>query len=630
MILQALNRYYDVLAADPESGIPPYGYSIANVSFALNLSEEGELLDIFRLYEKVERGKNKKIVEVPRRMIVPAHGKRSSGISANFLCDSSAYVLGISDKDEKKPGYTIDRFEAFRAWNIELLSRADCVEARAVITFLEHFDPQHSREHPVVAGQVESILSETGNLVFKLEGRKGYVHEAEDIRRVWGAYKADPGDAETGQCLVTGEIAPIARIHGSLKGVVGAQSSGATLVGFNAPAYESYNRTKGQGLNSPTSERAAFAYTTVLNFLLSRDNDYANIRIGDTTIVYWAESTDPAYQATVSFLLNPALQDQEKEETQTAPRDKTGDLRLHEIAQRVRMAAYLDAGKLLEGIDETTRFYVLGLAPNAARVSVRFFHTDSFQKVVKKILMHYQDLQIEKEFENQPTYIPLWQLLRETVSQKASSPQVSPLLGGAVMRAIFSGGPYPAAFYTAILTRIRADMDDKDKRIEKINYVRAAIIKACLIRKYRNQPKHPIQEVIIMGLNEQSTNHAYLLGRLFAVLEKAQRDAIGKANASIKDRYFTSACATPASVFPVLLRLSQHHISKAEYGYVNDNRIAEIMNRLDVENDPIPARLSLDEQGIFVLGYYQQRMAFYKKTNPDVSDETDETSEINQ
>jgi CRISPR-associated protein Csd1 len=383
-------------------------------------------------------------------------------------------------------------------------------------------------------------------------------------------------------------------------------------------------------LNSPTSEKAAFAYTTVLNFLLSRENDYANLRIGDTTIVYWAESPDPAYQATVSILLNPALQEQGEEEDAAAPRDKRGELRLHEIAQKLRTAAYLDADLLLEEMDETTRFYVLGLAPNAARVSVRFFHTDPFHKVVEKILTHYQDLQIEKEFENQPTYIPLWQLLRETVSPKASSPQVSPLLGGAVMRAIFSGGPYPAALYTAIITRIRADMDDKEKRIEKINYVRAAIIKACLTRKYRHQPEHPIQEVITMGLNEQSTNQAYLLGRLFAVLEKAQVDAIGKANASIKDRYFTSACATPASVFPVLLRLSQHHISKARYGYVNDNRIAEIMNRLDVENDPIPARLSLDEQGIFVLGYYQQRVALYTKTKPDAADETDETSEVNQ
>jgi CRISPR-associated protein Csd1 len=184
-------------------------------------------------------------------------------------------------------------------------------------------------------------------------------------------------------------------------------------------------------------------------------------------------------------------------------------------------------------------------------------------------------------------------------------------MAGAVFRAILTGAPYPAALYYAIINRIRADMDDSQKNIHKINYARAAVIKAFLIRKYRNQSQHPIQEVLSMSLNEQSTIPAYALGRLFAVLEKVQQEAIGNMNASIKDRYFTSACASPASVFPVLLRLSQHHISKAEFGYASDRRIQDILGLLDVEKNPIPARLSLDEQGIFVLGYYHQRAAFY-------------------
>ena len=186
-------------------------------------------------------------------------------------------------------------------------------------------------------------------------------------------------------------------------------------------------------------------------------------------------------------------------------------------------------------------------------------------------------------------------------------------MAGAVMRSILNNMPYPAALYYAVINRIRADADDSKRGVAKINYTRAAIIKAYLTRKYRNQNQTQIKEVLCMALNEQSTNQAYLLGRLFAVLEKAQQDAAApaKLNATIKDRYFTSACASPSTVFPVLLRLSQHHISKAQYGYASDNRIAEIMNNLDVENDPIPAHLSLDEQGIFVLGYYHQRTAFY-------------------
>jgi len=156
-------------------------------------------------------------------------------------------------------------------------------------------------------------------------------------------------------------------------------------------------------------------------------------------------------------------------------------------------------------------------------------------------------------------------------------------------------------------------MDDPEKRISKINYVRAAAIKAYLLRKYRYQSHNPFEEILTMALNEQSTIPAYLLGRLFAVLEQAQKEAIPEAKATIKDRYFTSACASPASVFPILLRLSQHHISKAEYGYAREHQIQNILNRLDVEQNPIPARLTLDEQGVFILGYYHQRAARFAK-----------------
>jgi len=216
-------------------------------------------------------------------------------------------------------------------------------------------------------------------------------------------------------------------------------------------------------------------------------------------------------------------------------------------------------------------------------------------------------------------------ILSETVSKKSKDKDAAPLLAGAVFRAILINAPYPAALYYAIINRIRADMDDSSKGIVKINYARAAIIKAYLLRKYRHQPNHGFQEVLTMALNEQSTHPAYVLGRLFAVLEKAQQDAIGNVNASIKDRYFTSACASPASVFPILLRLSQHHIAKAEYGYTYDRRIQEILGLLDVESNPIPARLTLDEQGVFVLGYYHQRKDLWT-AKPKITAEASDTA----
>jgi CRISPR-associated protein Csd1 len=270
---------------------------------------------------------------------------------------------------------------------------------------------------------------------------------------------------------------------------------------------------------------------------------------------------------------------------------------------------------MVQGLDQNVRFYVLGLAPNAARVSVRFFINEPFGRIIERIMQHYEDLRIIKEKDDQPDYITLSAILGETVSKKAREQEVAPLLPGAVMRAILTSLPYPAALYYAILNRLRADMDDPQKRIYKINYVRAAVVKAFLRRKYRQNPKHPFQEVLNMSLNESCTIPAYVLGRLFAVLEDLQIESAKpvKLDSTIKDRFFTSACASPASTFPVLLRLSQHHIPKSKYGYASDNRIQDLLNLLDVERHPFPSHLSLDEQGIFVLGYYHQRAAFYTR-----------------
>ena len=243
MILQALSQYYDILANDPESGIAPLGYSSTGVSFVLNLSPYGELLDIYPLFDKVQRGK--KILEVPRRMIVPEQVKRSSGIAANFLCDNSAYVLGLSAKSEGDPQYASKRFEAFRQRNTELLAGAQSSAGKSVTAFLNTYDPQTGKDNPLIAAHLEDLLK-GGNLVFKLDSSTGFVHEEEEIREIWKTYKAQAG-ALVGQCLVTGEIAPLARLHPSLKGIKDANPTGATLVGFNASAYEFlWQRTGGQ------------------------------------------------------------------------------------------------------------------------------------------------------------------------------------------------------------------------------------------------------------------------------------------------------------------------------------------------------------------------------------------------
>lgn len=607
MILQSLARYYDILLKDPDINIAPFGYSTVNVSFALTISEDGKLQDILPMFQNVQRGK--KIVEIPRPMLVPEQVKRASGIRANFLCDNCTYVLGISNKEPKDPDYSAKRFAAFKELHNKLLVNVDSDAARAVLLFLNQHNPVTATEHPVISSYLEALLR-GGNIVFMY--RNQFVHEDAAIKKAWETYKAEQ-DAITMQCLVTGEIGPIARLHPSIKGIVGSQSTGATLVGFNLPAFRSYNRDNKdeKGLNAPVSQKAVFAYSTALNYLLSDANPNRKFYIGDTTVIYWAESENRAHETAFAGIIAP------EDIVDTSGRPKKAEAALKVAAEKVRRIQAVDLDALLANLgDENPRFFVLGLAPNAARVSVRFFITDPFQKIIQNIMLHYSDLRIIKEKDEQPDYITIRHILDETVPKISQNKRISPLLAGTVFRSILTNSPYPAALYYAIINRVRAETDDFSKNTRKINYIRAAVIKAYLLRKYRHQTANPIKEVLKMALNEHSTNPAYLLGRLFAVLEKVQQEAIGTLNASIKDRYFTSACASPGSVFPILLRLSQHHIAKAEYGYASEHLIQEILNKLDVENNPIPPRLTLDEQGVFILGYYHQRAAFFQKKEP--------------
>lgn len=624
MILQALYNYYQILLKDPEIDIALPAYSTANVNYALNLSLDGELLDIIPFTSKVFDGKKERELN-SRRMVIPEQVKRSMNINPNFLCDSATYVLGLTTKEAKDPNYAQKRFEAFRQHNLAILSRANSPAARAVIAFLQKYDPQKAGEHPVIARHLEGLL-EGGNLIFQVEGKDA--HEDPEIKRAWEEYTLGQGAVEM-QCLVTGEIEPIARLHPSIKGVRDAQATGASLVSFNLDAFASYGRK--QGLNSPVSQRVASGYGVALNYLLSSQNPNRKIYLGDTTVVYWAETPDKRYASVFYSFLNPEYQQEQEgeiEETQgKRKRAKEAEKQMGERAETVRQGKAINPAELHNEVekelDKGTRFYVLGLAPSAARLTVRFFLTEPFGVFAERIMQHYDDLQIEKEYANQPTYLSPYRILAECVSPKVMRREEEvktswSLLGGSFMRAILTGAPYPEGLYVAILNRIRHDSDETNeegrRRNVKINYTRAAYIKAHLLRKYRRQAQNPYQEALQMSLNPTYNHPAYVLGRLFAVLEKAQQEALGSnVNVTIKDRYFTSACATPASVFPTLLRLSHHHTSKAEYGGRLDRQIQDLLNMLEAK--PFPARLSLEEQGIFVLGYYHQRNAFYAKNN---------------
>jgi len=603
MILQALNNYYQILLNDPESDIAKPGYSEVDVHLAVVLDENGNLLGLTSLMTEVQRGK--KTVEIPIRLKVPERVLRSGKkIKSNVLWDNATYLLGISKGEDSQSGYTEIRHKAFKETNLGILSQAHCKASVAVRKFLETHDPNSFANSKFFTENVDIL--DKANLVFKIKGMAGYVHDDPIIRKVWLSQKADDSKATLGQCLITGEISTIELTHNKIKGVPGGQPAGTAIISFNDRAYESFNKTNQQGMNAPVSKEAMFGYSTALNHLL-RDWRH-RINLYDTTVVYWAESIDRKFVNIFNALLNPVS-------VVTTANEPGGDGRaeveLRSILSAIKSGDPLDFNELLTASEENTRFHVLGLSPNSARLSIRFYYNDPFRKAIKNLQQYHLDMKICNEY-GKEDFFSIKQIIKETVPPKANKSVPAPLLTGAVFRSILLNLPFPAALYNATLIRIRADQDDEKNKIQKINQLRAAIIKAFLIRKYRHQEKY--QEELTMSLNKDSTNQAYLLGRLFAVMERAQLEAAGKKlNATIKDRYFASACATPANVFPILLRLSQHHISKSDYGQYRDRDIQEIMECLDINEKPFPKHMSLDDQGIFVLGYYHQKADFFKK-----------------
>lgn len=585
MILQALVDYYEALAAKGKVAKP--GWGNAKISYALNIDKQGRLLNLLSLKISVQKGK--KTVELPQNILLPEATKRTAGVAAQFLWDNAKYVLGIdsSGKTERSK----QCFEAMAQKCQEILADAIGEKAMALKAFFATWQPELAHENMLLQPYMEDLLG-SANLMFKVDGES--VEQDEEIKRAWDSYKSQQTtDVAKGICLVTGKTAPVARLHPSIKGLYGAQSSGAALVAFNAPAYESYEHK--QGDNAPVSEYAAFAYTTALNTLLSNDRNY--LRIGDMTVVFWAEEADEDNEDVFADLISSA-------------NEIIKDDDIKGFFEKVR------AGNTFEISDFTVKpdnkFYILGLSPNAARISVRFFFTNTFGDFVKNYEKYFREFEIIKPGFDNRVSIPLWQILQETANKNSKDKAATPLLTGAVLRSILSGTKYPEALYQNTILRAKADQDNPDKNITKISRIKAAIIKACLMRNYKYN-----EEVVTVALNEECKKVPYVLGRLFAVLEDLQEKANPGINSTIKDRYFNSACANPSMTFPLLTKLANTHLKKisSQKGTVIyfEKLIGELMNKLEVADNAMPARLNLPEQGEFVLGYYHQVKKRYEK-----------------
>lgn len=581
MILQALTQYYEDLLRLGKINRP--GWSKQKVSYSLLLSEEGELLQLLHLQQEIQRGN--KTVLGPQEMWVPSPVKRSSGIRPNFLCDTSSYLLGVDGKG--KADRSIDCFAASKALHLQLLKEVDSPVARAIIRFFEHWDPSQAASHPALQEDWEELLK-GGNLTFSLD--KLFAAQDPAIADAWTRhYEDSSADAEPIRCLVTGQTGTLARLHPSIKGVAGAQSSGASLVSFNAPAFCSFEHE--QGANAPVSDYAAFAYTTALNTLLADRNRVS--RVGDTTILCWAAGGESAYQdCFLMSIFNDSYTENDILNT------------LH----------HLSKGESIQWDDTRlspdTRFYVLGLAPNAARLSVRFFWQNSFGALARNLERHYQRLEIIRpSFDKFPT-LSIWRLVLETVRKAppgGRAPEPHPRLAGDLLLAVLNDTLYPATLLNGVELRIRAE--------RSVSRGQAAILKAYYTKYLEQfQPDSPMKEALTVELNEQTNYLPYLLGRLFAVLEGLQQSANPGINTTIKDRYFNSASATPAIVFPQLINLAQKHLNKLDGGLAvyYDKQITELSSRI---TQTLPTRMSLAEQSAFQLGYYHETQRRYTAKN---------------
>ncbi len=596
MILDALYQLYSRLEQDSGYGIAPPGFSPQKISFRIVLKPDGTLHAFEDARQPDEKGRPQSVTK-----LVPGAGKPSgSGINPCFLWDDQRYLLGRLPEDKKNDpeqrNFGRVRFERFRTKHLFLQKEINDPEFDIVCVFLQNWRPEMLAEHPLL----NELIPGFG--VFQILGNKKEVHESPGIRNWWLAKLREECDKTPvlGRCLITGERTGIARLHPAIKGVAGAQSSGAPIVCVNKTAGESYR--KKQGFNSPVGEDAAFRYGTALNALLNGPKSARHrLSMPGTTTVFWTEEPTVLEDFLGGLLTNGS----------EAAEQVQDQVMLTEI--RLFMEAIRQGGAYRKPGLASTKFYLLGLAPNAGRVSVRFFHRSSVADLVSNLHRHFKDLEIIRQFTEKMgnrgpdlEFPGIYLLLKQTAFEAKGIP---PLFAGALTRAIVDGLPYPEEVFSSVLRRIRAD--------RWINHPRVAILKATLIRNH--------QQSITVMLDRSNTDPAYLLGRLFAVFEKTQEDALGQVNSGLRDSFYGGASATPCVVFPRLFRTYQHHLAKLVGGskVAREKLVQDIMAPLDGAG--FPKQLTLQQQGLFAIGYYHQRKDFFTKKDAAEPKETEES-----
>ena len=625
-VLQSLVRYYDRLSARGDA--PPFGWADVRFGLRIDLNAAGEPSEPAPLGDPEQKV-----------LRAPAPVGRTSGIASNFLWDKPAYSLGVVLLPDGSAGQgkrTLQEQAAFRELNLQELEGATDPGLCAFVKFLERWTPETFIER----GWPAMLLERDQNIAFTYESEPIFARPA--AAELVNRRSAPIG--ERGLCLVTGKEAPIATTHTQLKGIAGAQSSGAALVSFNADAFVS--RGQSQGANAPVSEQAAFKYTTALNWLLGRGNPeprrilyrlghskrrrgarISHFRTADATVVFWAELREDiaaneaedsaaAAEDIAEAVFNDGDWGDDAEEDE---RDADSDARPR-LDDALRMLA--KGRPALPGVDDAllpdVRLHILGLSPNNARIAVRFWVTTSIADFARHVLQHHDDLRLEPPAFDRPPSVSV--LLRETAAE-GKFDNIAPQLAGQVMRSVLTGERYPRTLLSAAIGRIRADKYVSPARVA----INCAVVRREIRRKYEEHGDDFVQKIfeqegITMGLNKESQNTAYNLGRLFAVYEYAEKSYASR-NATIRDKYIGSASSTPRRVFPIIMRGFEHNISslgkrdeKSKASAFRARKAVEqIIERFDGEI-PFPDALRLDEQASFFVGYYHQFGEMYKKS----------------
>lgn len=570
MILRALKEYYD-----RKPDLPRAGFEMKEIQFVLVLNPDGVPVSL----NDTSEGEGS--VRRAKQFLVPQAVKRSANISANLLWDNPEYVLGVPLKGP--PERVAEKHAAFKQ-RVDQLGLVSDPGIAAVRSFLSKPDKEKALQ--VFGSAWEDLRKKEANLSFQLAGQPGLIFEQPLVRDAVATAVSETVDLKS-VCLVTGESQVLERLHSPIKGVWGAQSSGANIVSFNLDPFSSFN--KRQGANAPVGKTAAFAYTTALNHLLRKDSKQ-RMQVGDSSTVFWSQKPTELEEQFTDFFGEPPKDDPDRNVRAVSS-----------LFQSVHTGA-------LSAEDDHTRFYVLGLAPNASRISVRFWIVDTVSGMAGKICRHFEDTRIVHGPREKET-LSLFRLLISTAAQ-AKSENILPNLSGDMMRAILAGLPYPQTLLQAAIRRIRAE--------HEITYPRAALIKACLNRSTRfNNPKQ--QEELHVSLDPTNMNIGYRLGRVFATLERIQirkftQNGGKEPNSTIRDKYYGSASGTPVAVFGTLIRLSKHHLASLENvgERINfEKLLGEIVRGI---ND-FPSHLSLDDQGRFAIGYYHQMQDFFTRKN---------------